>query len=56
MTIVHDILKQMPALGQPQRNFLATLFVTILVLRGRVNFRNLSRYCDYSERTYIHRS
>src|SRR5499426_3753701 len=51
MTIVNDILKQMPALGQPQRKFLATLFVTILVLRGRVNFRNLSRYCAYSERT-----
>ena len=51
MTIVHDILKQMPGRGQPQRKFLATLFVTILVLRGRVNFRNLSRYCDYSERT-----
>ena len=51
MTIVHDILKQMPGLGQPQRKFLATLFVTILVLRGRVNFRHLSRYCDYSERT-----
>jgi DDE superfamily endonuclease len=51
MTIVHDILQQMPGLGQPQRKFLATLFVTILVLRGRVNFRNLSRYCNYSERT-----
>ena len=51
MTIVDDILKQMPGLGLPQRKFLATLFVTILVLRGRVNFRNLSRYCDYSERT-----
>ena len=51
MTFVNDILKQMPGLGQPQRKFLATLFVTILVLRGRVNFRNLSRYCDYSERT-----
>jgi hypothetical protein len=51
MTLVDDILKQMPGLGQPQRKFLATLFVTILVLRGRVNFRNLSRYCDYSERT-----
>src|SRR5215470_10511391 len=51
MTIVHDILKQIPGLGQPQRKFLATLFVTILVLRGRVNFRNLSRYCDYCERT-----
>jgi DDE superfamily endonuclease len=51
MIIVHDILQQIPGLGQPQRKFLATLFVTILVLRGRVNFRNLSRYCDYSERT-----
>ena len=51
MTIVYDILKHMPGLGQPQRKFLATLFITILVLRGRVNFRNLSRYCDYAERT-----
>jgi DDE superfamily endonuclease len=51
MTMVHDILQQMPGLGQPQRKFLATLFVTILVRRGRVNFRNLSRYCDYSART-----
>src|SRR4029450_11784378 len=50
MTLVNDILKQMPGLSQPQRQFLATLFVTILVLRGRVNFRNLSRYCEYSER------
>jgi hypothetical protein len=49
--MVHDILQQMPGLGQPQRKFLATLFVTILVRRGRVNFRNLSRYCAYSERT-----
>src|SRR5712691_6300491 len=51
MTIVNDILKQIPAVSQPQRKFLATLFATILALRGRVNFRNLSRYCEYSERT-----
>jgi hypothetical protein len=51
MTIINEILKQMPGLGLPQRKFLATLFVTILVLRGRVNCRQLSRYCDYSERT-----
>src|SRR5215510_3699955 len=51
MTIVTDILQQMPAVRQPQRKFLATLFATILALRGRVTFRNLSRYCDYSERT-----
>jgi DDE superfamily endonuclease len=51
MTIVTDILKQMPAVRQPQRKFLAVLFTTILALRGRVTGRNLSRYCEYSERT-----
>lgn len=51
MTIVKTILAQMPALRQPQAKFLDTLFATILALRGHVNFRNLSRYCDYSERT-----
>jgi len=51
MTIVRDILKQMPAVRQPQRKFLMVLFTTILVLRGRVTGRNLSRYCVYSERT-----
>ena len=51
MTIVKDILKHMTAVKQPQRKFLETLFATILALRGRVNFRNLSRYCDYSERS-----
>jgi hypothetical protein len=51
MTIVTDILKQMPAVSQPQRKFLAVLFATILALRGRVTGRNLGRYCEYSERT-----
>jgi hypothetical protein len=51
MKIVKEILNQMATVGQPQRKFLTTLFVTMLALRGRVNFRNLSRYCDYSERT-----
>src|SRR6266481_4950518 len=51
MTIVTALLQQMPAVRQPQRKFLAVLFATILALRGRVTGRNLSRYCDYSERT-----
>src|SRR6516164_2976116 len=51
MTMVNDILKQMPAVSKPQAKFLGILFATILALRGRVNFRNLSRYCDYCERT-----
>ena len=51
MTIVADILQQMPGVRQPQRKFLAVLLATILALRGRVTGRNLSRYCEYSERT-----
>jgi hypothetical protein len=51
MTMVNDILKQMPGLGQPPRKCLATLCVTILVRRGRVNCRNLRRDCDDAERT-----
>jgi hypothetical protein len=51
MTLVKEILQQRPAVGKPQAKFLATLFAAILALRGRVNFRNLSRYCDYCERT-----
>jgi hypothetical protein len=51
MTIVKEILHQMPTLGTPQAKFLETLFATILALRGRVTFRHLSRYCDYCERT-----
>ena len=51
MTIVKLILKQMPAVRQPQAKFLEILCATILAFRGHVTLRNLSRYCDYSERT-----
>ena len=37
---------------KPQRKFLLHLFTTILALRGKVTFRNLSRYSDRSARTY----
>src|SRR4030095_717402 len=51
MTMVKEILQQMPTVSKPQAQFLEALFAAILALRGRVNFRNLSRYCDYCERT-----
>lgn len=51
MTVVTQILKQMSAITKPQEKFLSTLFATILVVRGRVNFLNLSRYAAYSERS-----
>ena len=40
------------SLAKPQRRFLQTLFMTILITRGKINFRNLSRYSDLSEKTY----
>jgi hypothetical protein len=39
-------------LSKPQQKFLITLFSTILVLCGKVNFTNLSRYSQISERSY----
>jgi hypothetical protein len=51
MTIATDILKQRSAVSQPQRKLLAVLLATMLALRGRVTARNLSRYCEYAERT-----
>jgi hypothetical protein len=41
MTMVKEILQQMPAVSKPQAKFLDTSFATILALRGRLNFRNL---------------
>ena len=39
-------------LSKPQQKFLITLFSTILVVCGKVNFTNLSRYSQISERSY----
>lgn len=49
---INNILDQMSDVGRPQQKFLVTLFLTILLMRGKVNFRNLSRYSDYCEKTY----
>ncbi|MEG4178626.1 hypothetical protein QUA16_28670, partial [Microcoleus sp. S13_C3] len=42
----------MPGISQPQKKFLITLFSTILLVYGKVNFTNLSRYSYLSEKTY----
>lgn len=51
MTIVNQILMHMPGLAKPQAKFLTFLFATFLARRGRCNFRNLSRYGPFCERT-----
>ena len=49
---INNILGKMTGVAKPQKKFLMTLFLTILLMRGKVNFRNMSRYSDLNEKTY----
>ena len=49
-TIISRVLRLMGAC-QPQENFLIELLETWLIVQGRFNFTNVSRYCRFSERT-----
>ena len=51
MELAEKVLNRL-CISKPQRKFLVILFTTILVVRGKVNFRNLSRYSGRSEKTY----
>ncbi len=53
MALVARILLQMSNVSKPQLKFLLILFSTVFALRGRMTFRNLSRYSDLSEQTYL---
>ncbi len=52
MTVVTQILDRMSGITKPQRKFLLTLLMTMLVTRGRLNFLNLSRHSSLDEKTY----
>ena len=49
---INNILDEMIGVAKPQKKFLVTLFLTILLMRGKVNFRNMSRYSDLNEKSY----
>lgn len=51
-TIIQSLLSSVGNLTNPQKKFLLTLFSTLLVSCGRINFTNLSRYSHLSEKTY----
>ena len=53
MALVERILLQISNVSKPQLKFLLILFSTVFALRGRMNFRNLSRYSELSEQTYL---
>lgn len=42
----------MSILNKPQKTFIASLFFTLVVVQGKANFRNMSRYCDMSEKRF----
>ena len=52
MKLIETILQNMSSISTPQRKFLVTLLSTIQLLRGKMTFRNLSRYSDLHEKTY----
>ncbi|MBA3573340.1 MAG: transposase [Pyrinomonadaceae bacterium] len=52
MTGVAQILDRMSGVAKPQRKFFLTLLTAMLITRGRINFLNLSRHSQLSEKTY----
>jgi len=52
MDFTSDILQQMFGITKPKIKFMTTLFSTILAVPGKINFRNMSRFCSYSEKTF----
>ena len=52
MMLIETIIQKMSSISTPQRKFLVTLLSTIQLLRGKMTFRNLSRYSDLHEKTY----
>jgi hypothetical protein len=51
MKSVHEKLAQIPGLSKPRREAMSNLFCTLLSLRGKANYLNLSRYADCDEKT-----
>ncbi len=52
MNLINTIIQKMSDISAPQRKFIITVLTTIQMLRGRMTFRNLSRYSDLHEKTY----
>ena len=51
METIKPILSQM-SISKPQLKFLLILFSTIMILRGRMNYRNMSRYSVLHEKSF----
>jgi len=52
MNLIDTILEKMSNVSKPQRKFVSVVLTTIMLMRGKVNFRNQSRYSELSEKTF----
>lgn len=52
MPLIDTVLRKMSNVFKPQRMFLIVVLTTIMYLPGKANFRNLSRYSEWHEKTY----
>lgn len=52
MKTIKAVLLQMSNVSKAQGKFMLVLLPLLMSLRGRMNFRNLSRYSDYHEKTF----
>lgn len=52
MELINTILEKMSNIFKPQRKFIQVLLTTVMLMRGNVNFRNMSRYSSLCERTF----
>ena len=52
MKIANEILEKIQNVSKGQKKFLIVLFTTILLIKSKVNYLNLSRYSELSEKTY----
>ena len=52
MELIDTILEKMSNVFKPQRKFIQVVLTTIMLMRGKVNFRNMSRYSMLCEKTF----
>ncbi|HAO21783.1 MAG TPA: hypothetical protein DCQ37_15750, partial [Desulfobacteraceae bacterium] len=52
MNITDTIFEKMSDIFKPQRKFISVLLTTVMLMRGSVDFRNMSRYSMLSEKTF----
>lgn len=50
--LVNSVLDKMSSLKKTQKAFIAMLFSTLIIVQGKANFRNMSRYSDSSEKRF----